>query len=180
MQARQGRRGAGALDGFERRRRGGRGIFLSREDVGRRHAARLEDLFRGIPGLQVVHEGAADRVVMPGQRPLRAGAEMHGAAPRGDRPRDGHETRDARDVGEAREPLPPAQGGDTCAVQFYVDGAYTPTDDGRVSDRVRLEDVEAVEVYRGPSELPPEFRRPGADCGVIVVWTRRAGSAAHP
>jgi hypothetical protein len=180
MPARQPRRGTTALEGFERRRRGGRGIFLSRADVERRHAARLEDLFRGIPGLQVVGEGAGGRVVGPGQRPARPGAEIRGAAPLGDRPRDGHETRDAREVGDARVPVAPASEANACAVQFYLDGVYTPTEDGRISDRVRLEDVEAVEVYRGPSELPPEFRRPGADCGVIVVWTRRGSAAAHP
>ncbi|MBV9111113.1 MAG: carboxypeptidase regulatory-like domain-containing protein, partial [Gemmatimonadetes bacterium] len=180
MPARQGPQRAGALEGFERRRRGGRGIFLSRADVERRHAARLEDLFRGIPGLQVVGEGAGGRVVFPGSRSAPPGGEMRRAAPLGDRPRDGRETRDARDVGGARESAAPASDANACAVQFYLDGVYTPTEDGRISDRVRLEEVEAVEVYRGPSELPPEFRRSGADCGVIVVWTRRAAAAAHP
>lgn len=33
--------------------------------------------------------------------------------------------------------------------------------------------LEAVEVYRGRSELPAEFADPDARCGVIVVWTRR-------
>jgi hypothetical protein len=33
--------------------------------------------------------------------------------------------------------------------------------------------LEAVEVYRGRSELPAEFADPDARCGVIVLWTRR-------
>jgi hypothetical protein len=34
-----------------------------------------------------------------------------------------------------------------------------------------VESVEAVEVYRSKSETPPQFRVPGADCGVIVIGT---------
>jgi len=37
-------------------------------------------------------------------------------------------------------------------------------------------DVAAVEVYRTPAEIPPEFNGPNAGCGVIVLWTRQGGS----
>ena len=41
-------------------------------------------------------------------------------------------------------------------------------------DDVGVHDVEAVEVYRGPSGLPPEFndRFGHPACGSIVIWTR--------
>jgi hypothetical protein len=32
---------------------------------------------------------------------------------------------------------------------------------------------EAVEVYRSPAEAPVEFGGEGAECGTIVLWTRR-------
>ena len=45
--------------------------------------------------------------------------------------------------------------------------------------------LEAVEVYRGRSELPAEFADPDARCGAIVIWTRRPSlhelpSKKHP
>jgi hypothetical protein len=37
-------------------------------------------------------------------------------------------------------------------------------------------DIEAMEVYRGMSEVPPEFSPRPSDCAAIVVWTRWHGS----
>jgi hypothetical protein len=44
-----------------------------------------------------------------------------------------------------------------------------------IDDFVSLHDVEAIEVYRGASELPGEFHgmRGYASCGAVVVWTKR-------
>ena len=42
-----------------------------------------------------------------------------------------------------------------------------------VLDDFIAEDIEALEVYVGVSEIPPEFDKNGKGvCGVIVVWTR--------
>ena len=63
---------------------------------------------------------------------------------------------------------------ESCAPDFWIDGqraTHLNVDD------VPLPDVEAIEVYRGPSALPPEynvrFGNPG--CGAIVIWTRLPG-----
>jgi hypothetical protein len=37
---------------------------------------------------------------------------------------------------------------------------------------VPVQFVEALEVYASPSDIPPEFNRARAGCGVIVIWTR--------
>jgi hypothetical protein len=37
-------------------------------------------------------------------------------------------------------------------------------------------DIEAMEVYRGISEVPPEFSPRPNDCAAIVIWTRWHGS----
>ncbi|HEX8243533.1 MAG TPA: hypothetical protein VF541_08560, partial [Longimicrobium sp.] len=66
---------------------------------------------------------------------------------------------------------------ETCSVQLFVDGTYTPTDRGRLANEVEPGDVEAVEVYRSAAETPTEFRRQGAGCGLIVIWTRHYARA---
>ncbi len=60
-----------------------------------------------------------------------------------------------------------------CVPDLWLDGTHiaTTTD---IDSFLRPEDLEAVEVYRGP-ELPGEF---GTNlCGAIVAWTRRGGPA---
>jgi carboxypeptidase family protein/TonB-dependent receptor-like protein len=58
-----------------------------------------------------------------------------------------------------------------CPVQLFVDGhpyrAY-----GFGLDNFIPEEVEAIEVYRSVSELPPEYNFGSASCGVIALWTR--------
>ncbi|MEX0893770.1 MAG: carboxypeptidase-like regulatory domain-containing protein [Gemmatimonadota bacterium] len=43
-----------------------------------------------------------------------------------------------------------------------------------IEDFVTVDMLEAVEIYRGASEVPAEFGGPDANCGVIVLWTRRS------
>lgn len=57
---------------------------------------------------------------------------------------------------------------DGCVPDYYVDGARAP---GFDMDNLNPVDIAGIEVYRGNSEVPAEFKH--ADiCGVIVVWTR--------
>ena len=42
-----------------------------------------------------------------------------------------------------------------------------------IDDWISLGQVAAVEVYRGASDVPGEFRLPGAMCGAVVVWSLR-------
>jgi hypothetical protein len=65
---------------------------------------------------------------------------------------------------------------DPCLMDVYVDGALvfskalpnSPFD----LNTVRLSSIAAIEVYTGPSNVPPEFNRTSKGCGVIVIWTR--------
>jgi len=67
---------------------------------------------------------------------------------------------------------PPPSRADTADVDFVPGPAPLEM---FIDDFVNLSDVEAIEVYRGPSELPGEFHgfAGNANCGAVVVWTRR-------
>lgn len=45
-----------------------------------------------------------------------------------------------------------------------------------VDDFVSLNEIEAIEVYRGAAELPGEFHgfSGNANCGAVIIWTKRA------
>lgn len=65
-------------------------------------------------------------------------------------------------------------GGRPCPVLYYVNGHMLPvTGDVPINDLVSMEDVVALEVYSGVSQIPPEFNatQHNARCGVIVIWT---------
>jgi len=50
-------------------------------------------------------------------------------------------------------------------------GGHYPT---YLNETVVPGDVEGIEIYLGPSEVPPIFGGIGSGCGVVVVWTRDA------
>ena len=64
--------------------------------------------------------------------------------------------------------------GRDCPPEFWIDGVraqFLGVDD------VPVGDIEALEVYRGPSGMPPEFnsRFTNAQCGAVIIWTRIPG-----
>jgi hypothetical protein len=59
-----------------------------------------------------------------------------------------------------------------CEPSLFVDGIHTRAMD---LDDIDRSDLLALELYRGPAELPGEFSRSASDCGAIVAWTRVYG-----
>ena len=59
-----------------------------------------------------------------------------------------------------------------CPLAVFVDGTYTTI--RNVDVELSLEDIAAVEVYRGPTDIPAGYHAPGYDrtCGALLVWTR--------
>ncbi len=49
-------------------------------------------------------------------------------------------------------------------VDEHVDNFFGPN--------VPVRDIQAIEVYTGPSDVPGEFAGRNAGCGVIVIWTK--------
>lgn len=65
--------------------------------------------------------------------------------------------------------------GGRCRPTVWVDGVLT---NALPVDFVTPDAIIGIEVYRGASEVPPQFNRPTTEgCGTIVIWTRTPG---HP
>ncbi len=59
-----------------------------------------------------------------------------------------------------------------CPVEIFVDGV--PASPDFAVDDLRVEDIQAVEIYGHAATIPARFNRGRSSrCGVIVVWTRR-------
>jgi hypothetical protein len=71
-------------------------------------------------------------------------------------------------------------GGRGCPVLFYLNGIPFPvSNDIEINHYVAPNDVAAVEIYTGASQIPAQFNSStlNARCGVIVIWTRIRTSA---
>jgi hypothetical protein len=55
-----------------------------------------------------------------------------------------------------------------CAVAVFIDGMYIPEPD---VGSLRTTGFDAVEWYTA-ANVPPEFKRPGVDCGAVLLWSR--------
>jgi len=63
----------------------------------------------------------------------------------------------------------------SCPVLFYVNGMPLQiTGDMSIDQFIAPEDVVAIEVYSGSSQIPPEFQSSllNSRCGVILIWTK--------
>ncbi|MEW5917341.1 MAG: TonB-dependent receptor [Gemmatimonadota bacterium] len=55
-----------------------------------------------------------------------------------------------------------------CRPMYIVD----EREDNMFGPTMPIRDIEAIEVYTGPSDVPGEFAGTEAGCGVIVIWTK--------
>ncbi len=136
-----GERSSPRLQEFWDRRANGMGVFLTRDQIVKRRAYRVSDLFEAMMGVRVLDGGTVIST-----RTLNAGRRT-----------------------TARTTANASPG--ACSMQYYVDGVFmTP---GTFSlDELSPDMIEAVEIYRGPSEIPVRFRQRDTACGLIVIWTR--------
>jgi hypothetical protein len=116
---------------FERRRAGGHGKFITRDDILQRNPMRIMDMIRFLPGVRVnCNTGTCQ---------ARLNHDPSGC--------------------------PPAVFIDDQPVTISILESTPPSS------------IEGVELYRGPSETPPELNNETARCGgAIAVWTRRGRS----
>ncbi len=134
------------LQRFEEHRQRGLGYFMERPDIEEKAPNTFTDVMWDIPGVQVVRLEEVRRPLnAPPVRPGTYTLRMRGNL--------------------------------DCAPSLYVDGMlFGNVDylaDGGINDLIYAPDLEAVEVYRGASEVPPDMNTGAPGCGVIAVWTRR-------
>lgn len=142
------RRRRGRMAGFHQRTERGKGHFFTREELARREGNQLHQVFRRVPGVDVVPCGR-----IPG----RASQGSHACYV----------------VASGREAPSFIQRG-PCVPIFFVDGHRTPLDEMPLGiNELSVSEIEGIEVYTGPAQTPPRFNSlAGGRCGVVVIWTR--------
>lgn len=65
--------------------------------------------------------------------------------------------------------------GAECPMDVFLDGFHSPFLSENI-DAITAHDVVAIEVYRGPTQIPVAYNRlgQGGACGVVLVWTSRS------
>ncbi len=136
------------FDDYFKRRRLGLGQFISREDIDRRGPLEVAQMLEGKPGIKVNFD------------PYGAGTAVSFARCREWPPK-------INVYLDGRKLLPPLRDSDGTDPRSRV--VRHPV--GDMLDRIAVADVELIEIFRGPSELPPEFN--DGNCGAISIWTRQ-------
>lgn len=134
---------------FEERRRMGNGFFLDSTYLRRADGRRMSEILREAPNIRVLPslEGASTI------RYFAASVRRSGVR------------------------------GEACFLSVYLDGVpmYRSGGVGGVgfgapvdlSRDINTSSLDAVEVYASAAEVPAEYAGQAADCGIILLWTRR-------
>lgn len=148
-----------AMQEFERRRRRGTGVYLTRSQIDDLHASRLTDLLRTLPGVSV-EPNQNGGLVVELRRSKRYSFDPMGTA--------------RRDSGGSSPNIPDQVSGPVtvkkCPAAFLLDGLPIEGD-ATVDLEVRPETIEAIEVYAG-GQVPIEYSARNGDCGLVMIWTR--------
>ena len=144
-------RGIG-VESFEERRRLGFGRFIDSAMIRRSEHLRVSDVLER---------------VQSGIRLIDTGDGIHGP--------------NAHHLWAASSRRPSAVWQRHCWMQVIVDGVvlYSSANANPMNEPpdfrrdFQVASFQAIEIYRSAAETPIEFGGPGADCGTIVLWSRR-------
>jgi len=154
------------LAGFYQRRRIGFGKYIDPETIERRFTNSVADLLQGIAGVRVtpVPGDPLNYLVNFSRCNVIEGGSSASSSAGGLNILGGR--------AQSTSPSSPSSLGppSKSPVGVYVDGFKVPGYPGEILAMINPADVEAIEVYRGPSELPAEFM--SDDCAAIVIWTK--------
>ena len=162
--------GTTKFDDFFRRRRLGLGQFIDRAEIDRRSPTRVAEILQGRAGIRVDLRppGASGGTVVAFSRCNEFPPKINVYV-------DGRRQMPEGSVLRIVEGAPaPARGrtasGESDAMEAARREARAMV--GTMLDRIPIGDIELIEIFRGPGELPPEFNE--GNCGAISVWTRQA------
>ena len=148
-----------AMRGFEERRAGGFGHFLTPADLRKAEGRKLTEILRGLPGT-TVYSYRSFRFIASG----RGLSSIPDPRSRGAGPGMEHAIR-----GDQSSPV-------ACWTQIILDGIriYSPNSASDVPDISSYEakEFEAIEFYGGPASTPSQFSGTGATCATLVLWSR--------
>jgi len=137
------------------------GLFIRRDDIEAVAPARTSDLLGRAPGVRVMTnalEGDLRRRVVFNRLTLASGEQCYPSVYV-----DGEMIR----AGGVRE----------AADSPVIEGVESPQGENVLSldELVPPQEIEAVEMYATPGQVPRRFTGLGTRCGVIVIWTRARG-----
>ena len=162
-------------DDFYRRRKIGGGIFLDRDLVDQRFVGNTSQMFVGMSGVHVDVQppGVGSKLWFSrcNESPPAIGVWVDGVR---QLPPWGIGSGYGLGAGRGRQGATPGAAG-----AISDQGASRASDlrsrfVEEVINSVSPADIEAIEVYKGPSGLPGEFNQ-GDNCGAIVIWTKEGG-----
>ena len=135
--------------GYYARKQAGQGHFIERNTIENRGGQLTSELFQGISGVVTRGKSGGGYFVL-----LRGGISAHNML--------------LRRSGDRADPF--------CHARVFVDGvSVNPPDVPYDFDILHRLDIEAIEIYRGPAQLPAQYSGAESACGVILVW-RRVGT----
>jgi hypothetical protein len=137
---------------FDVRRAAGQGQFITREDFDKHPSRQLPDFMSQVSGARLARSAGAVWVTSG----RGATGTNRGPVPRGTFERAGQRS---------------------CYVDVWLDGVmvYGRRADDPLFDisRISAETIQGIEFYASAALTPAQYQRYGAECGTLLIWTRR-------
>jgi hypothetical protein len=148
------------LSGYYDRERQGIGKYLRREDIERQPSQNLAQVLSRVQGAAIHYQGTRQYIYFTrNRRP-----DLNQTVFRSQR----------RSPGTLSAAAGQGQGDNACLPRVFVDGVRVTYDAlNDINAVVAPEQIEAMEVFRGASEIPVEYNDNNSMCGVILIWTRK-------
>ena len=137
----------GRMTGFYRRRTAGMGRFFTRDQIRSMGARRITDVVRRLPGVAIFSEDNAN------VDPFDPGSNITTHIP----VRIQFHRRGTAGAGRACSPL------------LFVNDMLIDSPD--FDFMLPTRQIAGMEIYTSPAQVPVEYNKSGATCGVIVVWS---------
>lgn len=151
------------LVAFEERRAKKRGRYITPAELRESHDRKLLEMLERLPGLssQASSSGGAMLIARSGPNSfVEKDQKSYDYVVKGKAPA----AQDSRTFRSNEGGVKPGY----CAVAVFIDGMYIPDPD---LGSLRSTGFDAVEWYTA-ANVPPEFKRPGVDCGAVLLWSR--------